>query len=109
MGIGRQGAFFVGQLEKEPEAEGAIVGAGCPDQSGRRGIMLVTSMSIKVTYKDGIFEPVESVKGLRPDQSYTVFSDEELRELRETLGWLKAAETSLDFWNNPADDVYDRL
>jgi hypothetical protein len=38
-----------------------------------------------------------------------VFSDEELRDIRETVGWLKAAEKSFDFWNNPADDVYDTL
>jgi len=36
-----------------------------------------------------------------------VFSDEELDEIRETLGWLKAAEQSFEFWNNPADAVYD--
>jgi hypothetical protein len=38
-----------------------------------------------------------------------VFSDEELRDIRETFGWLKAAEKSFDFWNNPADAVYDTL
>ena len=37
-------------------------------------------MSVKVAYKDGVFQPLEGVKGMRPDQSYTVFSDEELRE-----------------------------
>ena len=66
-------------------------------------------MSIKVTYKDGVFEPLEDVKGARPGQRYTVFSDEELDEIRETLGWLKAAEKSFEFWNNPADAVYDTL
>jgi len=66
-------------------------------------------MSIKVTYKNGIFEPIESAKDLRPGQHYTVFSDDELRELREAIGWLKAAEKSFDFWNNPADAVYDSL
>jgi len=66
-------------------------------------------MRIKVTYKDGIFEPLEDVKGARPGQHYTVFSDEELDEIRETLGWLKAAEKSFEFWNNPADAVYDTL
>jgi predicted DNA-binding antitoxin AbrB/MazE fold protein len=44
-------------------------------------------MSIKVTYKDGVFEPLEEVKGVRPGQQYTVFSDEELDEIRETLGF----------------------
>ena len=66
-------------------------------------------MSIKVTYRDGVFEPLEDVKGARPGQRYTVFSDEELEEIRETLGWLKAAEKSFEFWNNPADGVYDTL
>ena len=49
------------------------------------------------------------MKGARPGQRYTVFSDEELDEIRETLGWLKAAEQSFEFWNNPADAVYDTL
>ena len=66
-------------------------------------------MSIKVTYKDGVFEPLEEVKGARSGQRYTVFSDDELAEIRETLGWLKAAEKSFAFWNNPADAVYDTL
>ena len=66
-------------------------------------------MSIKVAYKDGVFQPLEDVKGMRPDQNYTVFSDEELREIRETLGWLKAAEKSFEFWNNAADAIYDTL
>jgi len=66
-------------------------------------------MSIKVTYKDGVFEPLEDVKGARPGQQYTVFSDEELDEIRETLGWLKAAEKSFEFWDNSADAVYDTL
>lgn len=66
-------------------------------------------MSIKVTYKDGVFEPLEDVKSVRPGQNYTVFSDEELDEIREMLGWLKAAEKSFEFWDNPADAVYDTL
>jgi hypothetical protein len=65
-----------------------------------------TNMSVRVAYVDGVFEPVE---GARPGQQYTVFSDEELRDVREMLSWLKAAESSFDFWNNPADDVYDTL
>jgi len=28
-----------------------------------------------VTYQDGIFEPIEDVKGVRPGQHFTVFSD----------------------------------
>jgi predicted DNA-binding antitoxin AbrB/MazE fold protein len=66
-------------------------------------------MSIKVTYKDGVFEPLERVEGARPGTIYTVFSEEELRDIRETVGWLKAAELSFAFWNNPADAVYDTL
>jgi len=66
-------------------------------------------MSIKVAYKDGVFEPLEQVESVKPGKIYTVFSDEELGDMRETLGWLKAAEKSFDFWNNPADAVYDTL
>jgi len=32
-----------------------------------------------------------------------------LRDFLETLGWLKAAEKSFDFWDNEADAVYDTL
>ena len=66
-------------------------------------------MSIKVSYKDGVFEPLEQVEGAKPGKIYTVFSEEELRDIRETFAWLKAAEKSFDFWNNPADAVYDAL
>ncbi len=27
----------------------------------------------------------------------------------EDLAWLHAAESAFDFWNNPEDEVYDRL
>ena len=60
-------------------------------------------MSINIKYQDGVFEPLEDVKGARPGQRYTAFSDEELDDIRETLGWLRAAEKSFEFWNNPAD------
>ena len=66
-------------------------------------------MSIKVAYKNGVFEPLEEVKGVRPGQSYTVFSEKELEEMREGVGWLKAAEKSFEFWDNPDDAVYDTL
>ena len=66
-------------------------------------------MSIKAAYKNGVFEPLEKVEGAKPGKVYTVFSEEELRDIRETFGWLKAAEKSFDFWNNPADAVYDTL
>lgn len=45
------------------------------------------------------------------------FSDEMAAELeaafpdidRETLGWLKLAESSFDFWDNEDDAIYDDL
>lgn len=64
-------------------------------------------MSIKVAYKNSVFEPLEDVEDARPGEIYTAFSEEELRDIRETLGWLKAAEQSFEFWNNPSDAVYD--
>ena len=66
-------------------------------------------MSIKVTYRNGVFEPLEDVKGAHPGEGYTVFSDEDLAEIRETLAWLSVVEKSFEFWNNPADDTFDRL
>lgn len=66
-------------------------------------------MSIKVTYHNGVFVPLEEVKRLRLGQRCTVFSDEELAEIRVMLGWLKAAEQSFQSWNNTADDVYDEM
>jgi predicted DNA-binding antitoxin AbrB/MazE fold protein len=66
-------------------------------------------MSIKVAYKDGVFEPLEKVERAEPGAIYTVFSDAELREFFETFVWLKTTKTSFDFWDNPADAVYDRL
>ena len=41
--------------------------------------------------------------------TYTVFSEDELRDLRETIQWLKVSEKSFDFWNNDDDAVYDSL
>jgi predicted DNA-binding antitoxin AbrB/MazE fold protein len=66
-------------------------------------------MSVKAAYRNGVFEPLEKVEGARPGEVYTVFSEEELRDVRDLAAWLKAAEKSFDFWNNPADAVYDRL
>ena len=66
-------------------------------------------MSIKLAYKDGVFAPLEHVEGVTPGEIYTVFSDDELSDIRETLGWLKTVEKSVDFWNNPDDAVYDTL
>ena len=56
-----------------------------------------------------MFEPLDKVEGAQPGAIYTAFSDEALRDFLETLGWLKAAEKSVEFWNNPADAVYDAL
>jgi hypothetical protein len=55
------------------------------------GIILGTSMSITVTYRDGVFEAVEDVTNVHPGQTHTVFSDEELGKIRSTIG-LNAAE-----------------
>jgi predicted DNA-binding antitoxin AbrB/MazE fold protein len=65
-------------------------------------------MSIKVTYRNGVFEPVEDVTDLRPGQNYTAFSDDELAEIRSTIG-LQPGEKSFEFGNNSADDEYDDL
>ena len=66
-------------------------------------------MSVKAKYRDGVFVPVEETEQLTSGRIYTVFSEDELRELRETLGWLKAAEKSFDFWENEDDALYDSL
>ena len=66
-------------------------------------------MSIRAAYENGVFKPLDNVKGATPGTIYTVFSQEELRDLRETLGWLKTAENSFEFWNNEEDAVYDTL
>ncbi|MGB7218246.1 MAG: antitoxin family protein [Vicinamibacterales bacterium] len=66
-------------------------------------------MSIKVSYKNGVFEPLEPVGDAKPGTKYTAFSEDELRDIRETVDWLKVADRSFEFWNNPADAVYDTL
>ncbi len=33
-------------------------------------------MSIRVAFKDGVFEPLESSESVRPGKVYTAFSDE---------------------------------
>jgi predicted DNA-binding antitoxin AbrB/MazE fold protein len=72
-------------------------------------MILENPMSVKAAYRNGVFEPLEKVEGAKPGTVYTVFSADELHELGEMFGWLKAAEKSFDFWNNPADAVYDKL
>jgi predicted DNA-binding antitoxin AbrB/MazE fold protein len=42
-------------------------------------------MSIKVAYRNGVFEPLEKVEGAQPGAIYTAFSDEELRDFLERL------------------------
>ena len=66
-------------------------------------------MSIKIVYRDGVFEPLDDIEGAKPGEIYTAFSDKELRAVIETLRWLKVAEKSFGFWDNPADAVYDTL
>lgn len=66
-------------------------------------------MSVRVTYANGVFVPLEQAKGVSPGRPYAVFSDEELAEIRETLAWLEAAEKSFEFWNSPADAIFDTL
>ena len=66
-------------------------------------------MSIKATYSEGVFKPLEDVKGAVPGKTYQVFSEEELSALKEDLRWLKLAEKSFEFWDNEEDAVYDKL
>lgn len=49
-----------------------------PGRERAAAVILVSPMSIKVTYKNGVFEPLGCVTGVRPGQRYTVFSDNEL-------------------------------
>ncbi|MGH9163734.1 MAG: hypothetical protein ACRD2X_27600 [Vicinamibacteraceae bacterium] len=42
-------------------------------------------MSIKVAYKNGVFEPLEHIEEAKPGEIYTAFSEEELRDIRGTL------------------------
>ena len=83
--------------------------AGERRAEGSSGRYNRTVMSIKVAYRDGVFKPLEEVAGAAPGAIYTAFSKEELRDFIETVGWLKAAEKSFEFWDNPADAVYDTL
>ena len=64
-------------------------------------------LSIKATYVDGVFKPIEHVTQPVPRKTYRVFAKEELRELTEDLQWLKAAEPSFEFWDNDEHAVYD--
>ena len=88
------------------DARPAAASATAEGSSGRYNR---TVMSIQVAYRDGVFKPLEEVAGAEPGAIYTAFSKEELRDFVETVGWLKAAEKSFEFWDNPADAVYDTL
>ena len=66
-------------------------------------------MSVKVEYSNGVFKPLQQVRDTAPGKVYTVFSDEELRDLTENMRWLKGAEESFEFWNNQDDEVYNAL
>ena len=58
-------------------------------------------------YADGVFRPLEEIRDAKQGIVYTVFSEDELKDARETLGWLAVAEKSFEFWNNEEDSVYD--
>ncbi len=44
-------------------------------------------MSVKATYTDGVFKPLEKVQGATVGKVYTVFSEEELDDLFLRLGF----------------------
>ena len=64
-------------------------------------------MSIPARYENGVFRPLEEVKGAAIGEVYRVFSEEELHGLKDELAWLKAAERSSGFWDNEEHAVYD--
>ena len=66
-------------------------------------------MSIKLAYQDGVFKPLADLEEPASGAIYTAFSEEELRDFIETLGWLRPAEKSFEYWHTEADSVYDRL
>lgn len=47
-----------------------------------------------IEYRQVPASPVEDVEDAKPGEIHTAFSEEELRDIRETLGWLKAAGAS---------------
>lgn len=52
-----------------------------------------------------------ALRSLKPEQQRKFLSDLPalLRLSPEDMLRLKAAEQSFSFWNNPQDDIYDRL
>lgn len=53
----------------------------------------------------------KALRSLKPEQQRKLLSDLPalLRLSSEDMLRLKAAEQSFAFWNNPQDDIYDRL
>jgi predicted DNA-binding antitoxin AbrB/MazE fold protein len=70
---------------------------------------MIKVMSIAARYENGVFQPLEEVKGAAAGKVYRVFSEDELRGMNDQFAWLKAAERSFDFWDNQEDGVYDRV
>ena len=66
-------------------------------------------MSTAARYEDGVFQPLEEVKGAAKGRVYRVFPEEELRGMKDEFMWLKAAENSFEFWDNAGDGVYDGI
>ena len=66
-------------------------------------------MSIPARYENGVFRPLDEVKGAANGEVYRVFSAKELHSLHDELAWLKAAERSFEFWDNEEDAVYDNV
>ena len=66
-------------------------------------------MSIKVEYRDGVFAPLQEVEKAKPGERYEVFSENELKQLVDSVPWLKGSERSFEFWENEEDAVYDSL
>jgi hypothetical protein len=66
-------------------------------------------MSVPARYENGVFRPLEEVKGAADGEVYSVFSAAELHGLKDELPWLKAAERSFEFWDNEEDAVYDNV
>jgi predicted DNA-binding antitoxin AbrB/MazE fold protein len=66
-------------------------------------------MSIAARHENGVLRPLGEVKEAREGRVYRIFSQEELRGLKDQMSWLKAAEPGFEFWDNEDDAVYDRL
>ena len=58
---------------------------------------------------DGSGCPARTHESATPGEIYTVSSDEELRDIRETFGWAEDCREELRLLEQPADAVYDTL